>query len=135
MVNKPQTSKTAFKKSSSSSQACSSSSTQTSSASSQSSKSSKKSVKTLRRQFTVQFKLMAVRMYERLGSIRKAAKNLVITRKVLRNWIKIKVFNFLFFLINLSRIKKILYRLIWKIQFLRDAAIMLLLEEERSFQS
>ena len=40
MVNKPQTSKTAFKKSSSSSQACSSSSTQTSSASSQSSKSS-----------------------------------------------------------------------------------------------
>jgi hypothetical protein len=94
MVNKPQTSKTASKKSTSSSQTCSFSS-QTSSASSQSSKSSKNSVKILRRQFTVQFKLMAVRMYERLGSIRKAAKKLVITRKVLRNWIKIKVFKFL----------------------------------------
>jgi len=91
MVNKPQTSETA-------SQTRSFSSTQTSSASSQSSKSSKNSVKILRRQFTVQFKLMAVRMYERLGSIRKAAKKLVITRKVLRNWIKIKVFKFLFFL-------------------------------------
>jgi len=59
--------------------------------SSQSSQSSNNSVKILRRQFTVQFKLMAVRKYERMGSIRKAAKELFITRKTLRHWIKIKV--------------------------------------------
>jgi len=52
---------------------------------------SNNSVKILRRQFTVQFKLMAVRKYERMGSKRKAAKELCITRKTLSHWIKIKV--------------------------------------------
>jgi transposase-like protein len=44
-----------------------------------------------RRSFTHQFKLMAVNMYERIGSIRQVARSLKINRKVFRIWIRNKV--------------------------------------------
>jgi len=44
-----------------------------------------------RRSFTLQFKLMAVNMYERIGSIRQVARSLKINRKVFRIWIRNKV--------------------------------------------
>ena len=70
-----------------------SSSTQSSSTQSSSTRASKNSrSKTFtRRTFSISFKLMAIRKFRKLGSLRKTSRVLGINRKTLRCWIKQEV--------------------------------------------
>ena len=45
----------------------------------------------LRRKFSISYKLMAIRKFKRVGSLRKTARQLGIHRKMLRCWIKNEV--------------------------------------------
>ena len=44
-----------------------------------------------RRSFSISFKLMAIRKFNRIGSLRKTSRLLGINRKTLRRWIKDQV--------------------------------------------
>ena len=45
----------------------------------------------LRRKFSISYKLMAIRKFKRVGSLRKTTRQLGIHRKMLRCWIKNEV--------------------------------------------
>jgi len=53
----------------------------------------------LRRKFSISYKLMAIRKFTRVGSLRKTARQLGIHRKVLRCWVKNQVILKIFILI------------------------------------